>query len=77
MECSRVVEEEEWDCCGWRLKREARVIRPIMEGGDFSISMETDWIRTARVFGDCWEDSLLYGTLWYWSHRYACSVEMV
>ena len=72
-----MVEEEEWDCCGWRLKREARVLHSGIKGRDFSIVIDTCWIRRARVFGDCWEDSLLYGTLWDWSHRYACSVEMV
>lgn len=51
-----MVEEEGWDGDYWSLEREARVLHSGMEGRDFSIVIETGWIRTVRVFGDCWED---------------------
>ena len=42
-----------------------------------SIAIETVTVRTMRVFGDCWEGAILYGTLCDWSQQYECSVELV
>ena len=77
MELKNAVEGEGWDGDGRSLEREARAIQSIMEGRDSSIVIETGWIRRARVFGDWWEDWILYGTLWDWSQQYECSVELV
>ena len=71
------VEGEGWDGDYWSLEREARAIQSGMEGRDSSIVIETGWIRRARVFGDCWEDWIRYGTLCDWSQQYKCSVEWV
>ena len=42
-----------------------------------SIAIETVTVRTMRVFGDCWEDWILYGTVCDWRQQYKCSVEWV
>ena len=42
-----------------------------------SIAIETVTVRTMRVFGDCWEGAILYGTLCDWRQQYECSVELV
>ena len=42
-----------------------------------SIAIETVTVRTMRVFGDCWEDWILYGTVCDWRQQYECSVELV
>ena len=42
-----------------------------------SIAIDTVTVRTMRVFGDCWEGAILYGTLCDWRQQYECSVELV
>ena len=42
-----------------------------------SIAIETVTVRTMRVFGDCWEGAILYGTVCDWRQQYECSVELV
>lgn len=42
-----------------------------------SIVIDTVTVRTMRVFGDCWEGAILYGTLCDWRQQYECSVELV
>ena len=42
-----------------------------------SIAIDTVTVRTMRVFGDCWEGAILYGTVWDWRQQYECSVELV
>ena len=77
MESSLIVEGEGWDGDDWSLEREARAIQSTMKGRDSSTVIETGWIRRARVFGDCWEGAILYGTLCDWRQQYECSVELV
>ena len=71
------IEGEGWNGDYWSLEREARVLHSIMEGRDFSIAIETVTVRTMRVFGDWWEDWILYGTVCDWRQQYKCSVEWV
>ena len=70
MELKNAVEGEGWDGDYWSLEREARVIHSEMKGRDFSIVIETGCIQRARVFGDCWEEWIQYGTLCGWSQCY-------
>ena len=77
MELKNAVEGEGWDGDDWSLEREARVLHSGIKGRYFSIVIETGWIRRARVFGDCWEEWIRYGTLCGWSQQYECSVELV
>ena len=77
MELKNKVEGEGWDGVRRSSEREACVIHSGMEGRDFSIVIETVTVRTMRVFGDWWEDWILYGTVCDWRQQYECSVELV
>ena len=72
----RLKEKDEMVITGvWREKRVLFILewKAVMQ----SIAIETVTVRTMRVFGDCWEGAILYGTLCDWRQQYECSVELV